>query len=247
MGRPYADGHGCSHENLAFSLPAVFASCRQRKKLTSDAEKTRELNEDAERNREGETRMKLEDYELGGTPLSSSDFEKGKVLTTAWKPHLAYAWDNGVAIGRYLAELKGGRMIARVCNKCHRIMLPPRMFCELCFRPTDEWKYVKDTGKVNTFSVAHINWDASRRGAKEPPLIPAVIEIDGASPGMGIMHMLGEIDPKDIKVGMRVKAVWKAESERKGAITDILYFKPIESATRKRSKRAPKRPVRGQR
>ena len=174
--------------------------------------------------------MKLEEYELGGTPLKSQDIKKGRVLSTSWEPKLEYAWDNGVAIGRYLAELKEGRIIGRKCYRCNRIMIPPRMFCELCFRPTDEWVVLKDTGTVNTFSIVYVNWDASRRKADEPPLIPAVIEIDGASKGMGIMHMLGEVDPEDVHVGMKVKAVWKPREERTGAITDILYFKPLRSA-----------------
>ena len=62
---------------------------------------------------------------------------------------------------------------------------------------------------------------------KEPET-PAVIEIDGASPLHGIMHKLGEVDPQEISIGMRVKAVWKPAEEREGAITDILYFKPIK-------------------
>ncbi len=186
--------------------------------------------------------MKLEDYELGGTALRSADIKRGKVLTTKFKPNLAYAWDNGVAIGRYLAELKSGRIVARTCYKCRRIMIPPRMFCELCFRPTDEWVFLKDTGTINTYSIVHVNWDASRRGPDEPPLIPAVIEIDGASKGMGIMHMLGEVDPKDVSIGMKVKAVWKPEDERTGAITDILYFKPLRARTKAtRAKAKPKR------
>ena len=37
--------------------------------------------------------MDLDKCELGGTHLSSSDFEKCKVLTTEWKPNLGYAWD----------------------------------------------------------------------------------------------------------------------------------------------------------
>jgi uncharacterized OB-fold protein len=192
--------------------------------------------------------MKLEDYELGGTPLKSSDIEKGRVLATSWDPNLAYAWDNGVAIGRYLAELKEGRIIARACHGCRRVMIPPRMFCELCFKPSDEWIYVKDTGTVNTWSIARVNWDASRRGPKEPLLIPAVIEIDGASDGMGIMHMLGEVDPDAIKVGMKVKAVWKKPTDRTGAITDILYFKPIRAAApRRAARKAPKKGPRGKR
>jgi uncharacterized protein len=55
-----------------------------------------------------------------------------------------------------------------------------------------------------------------------------VIEIDGASPLHGIMHKLGEVDPKKVKVGMKVKAVWLPPEERQGAITDIAYFKPVE-------------------
>jgi hypothetical protein len=86
-----------------------------------------------------------------------------------------------------------------------------------------QWVYLQDTGVVNTFSLCYVTWDMMR--VKEP-LIPAVIEIDGASPGMGILHLLSEVDPKEVKIGMRVKAVWKPAEEREGAITDIKYFKP---------------------
>jgi len=65
----------------------------------------------------------------------------------------------------------------------------------------DDWVYLEDTGTVNTFSVCYIRWDASR--AKEP-LLPAVIEMDGASPGVGILHLLDEVDTDNIAIGMRV-------------------------------------------
>jgi uncharacterized OB-fold protein len=100
--------------------------------------------------------MKIENVPVKG--LSSKEFEKA--LKVHWDPELKYNWDNGKAIGRYLHELKKGRIIARVCDKCNRIMLPPRMFCEYCFRPTDRWQYVKDTGVVNTFAVSRIYWNA---------------------------------------------------------------------------------------
>jgi uncharacterized OB-fold protein len=32
---------------------------------------------------------------------------------------------------------------------------------------------------------------------------------------------------QEIKIGMKVKAVWKDPKEREGAITDIRYFKPL--------------------
>ena len=166
-----------------------------------------------------------------GTPLELADFKKGKVFTTTYVPKLRYAWDTGVAIGRYLDELKKGRLIARRCHRCQRTMIPPRMFCERCFRPTDDWVYVKDTGSVNTFSLCYVSWDL--RPLKKPE-IPAVIEIDGASNGMGIMHLLGNLNPKEVHVGMRVRAVWRPEAQRTGSITDILFFEPLRAGKKKK-------------
>lgn len=177
---------------------------------------------------------------LRGTPLHSEDFKKGKVFTNYYVPQLRYAWDTGEAIGRYLAELKNGRLIGRRCHRCRRTMIPPRMFCERCFRPTDEWAYVKDTGTINTFSLCYVSWDV--RPLKRPE-IPAVIEIDGATPGTGIMHVLGNVKPKDVHVGMKVRAVWKPPAERTGSITDIAYFEPVPAAkgTTTRSAKKPAR------
>ncbi|MBI1885990.1 MAG: Zn-ribbon domain-containing OB-fold protein [Chloroflexi bacterium] len=156
-----------------------------------------------------------------GTPLS--DAQLRQVLTVETPPLLRYAWDTGVAVGRFLQELKNGRLIARKCRRCRRILVPPRIFCEECFRRTDEWVYVSDRGRVNTYSVSHIRWDAS---PLKEPVIVAVIEIDGASPGMGILHYLAEIKPEDVRIGMAVEAVWKPAGERTGSILDIRYFRP---------------------
>ncbi|HSV97272.1 MAG TPA: Zn-ribbon domain-containing OB-fold protein [Spirochaetota bacterium] len=166
--------------------------------------------------------MKIDNVPVKG--LSGGEYDKA--LKISWKPELKYAWDNGIAIGKYLRALKEGEILGALCEKCGRIMLPARSFCELCWRPTDEYLPVKDTGKVNTFAICHVNWDASRLGPDEPRHMPAVIEIDGASDGQGIMHLLGNVKPENVKIGMKVKAVWKPEKEREGSITDIKYFEP---------------------
>jgi uncharacterized OB-fold protein len=158
-----------------------------------------------------------------GTPLSQADLDSGKVLSTYWKPKLEYGWDAGVAISRYLAGLKEGRIIGVSCECCRRVVVPPRVVCEWCWEPTDQWVYLEDTGTVNTYSICYIRWDASRA---EEPQIPAVIEIDGADKA-GFLHLLDEVDPEDVEIGMRVQAVWKPAAERIGSITDIKYFKPL--------------------
>lgn len=166
-----------------------------------------------------------------GVALSEKDFAQGKVLYQMDTLKAEYAWDSGIAIGTYLAGLKRGVILGVRCNHCRKIVLPPRVVCEWCFRPMDEYVELPDTGTVNTFSLCYISWDMRQL---TQPEIPAVIHLDGTSelgPASvimgGIMHKLGEVDPKEVHIGMRVQAVWKPEAERQGAITDILYFKPI--------------------
>jgi uncharacterized OB-fold protein len=163
-------------------------------------------------------------YNARATGLTDEEFQKGKVCTTRWTADARYAFDRGIAMGRYLAGLKAGKLVAARCTSCGRTLIPPRAFCELCFRPVDDWVTVKDTGTINTFSLCYVTWDVQR--VKEPQ-IPAVIEIDGASPGLGIMHLIAGIDPSKVRRGMRVRAVWKPAAERTGAITDIAYWKPL--------------------
>ena len=167
-----------------------------------------------------------------GTSLGEKDFDEKKVLFVHDELKADYAWDTGIAIGAYLAALKEGVILGVRCSHCNKVVVPPRAVCEWCFRPMDEYVPLKDTGTVNTFSLCYVTWDVQR--IKEPE-IPAVIHLDGSSELSessvimgGIMHKLGEVDPKKVKIGMRVRAVWKKPKEREGAITDILYFKPIE-------------------
>jgi len=160
-----------------------------------------------------------------GHEITTDELKEGKYLEIVQKFEPRYSWAAGVAISRFLEELKKGRIIGRKCSRCQRTLVPPRMYCEQCYRPTDEWEYVRDTGSINTFSISHVGTDARRL---KSPILVAVVELDGASPGMGILHTLGKVEPSRISIGMKVKAVWKPPGERQGAITDIRYFEPVE-------------------
>lgn len=172
---------------------------------------------------------------LGPTALREKEFRHA-LGAVDFQVDARYAWDTGIAVGRFLAGLKEGKLLARECRQCRRVLVPPRMFCEQCFRPTDRWLEVRDKGRVNTFSICYVAWDMS---PLDEPEIPAVIEIDGASAGIGIMHLLGEVDPDAVTVGMEVEAVWKPKGEREGSILDIRYFRPLDASLRgKRSRRS---------
>ena len=168
--------------------------------------------------------------EFPGTSLTDHALTAGEVLVSMWHVKADYNWDAGIAMGRYLEGLKAGKIFGIRCPECRRTLVPPRSFCELCFRPLDDWVELSDTGRINTYSVSFVNWDASRRSTPE---VPAVVEIDGASPGMAILHLIGEVGEtleqitSRLELGTRVQAVWKPVKEREGAITDIRYFRPI--------------------
>ncbi len=163
-----------------------------------------------------------------GVELSAKEFYE-TVTSVKYRPAAKFAWSAGEAMSRFLAELKEGRLIARTCRHCKRTLFPPRMFCEECFRPTDEWTYVRDTGTIETYSVSYIDLDARRI---EEPIFVGVVSVDGASPKMGIMHYFGEVTPETIRIGMPVKAVWRPPEERTGSVLDIRYWRPLRGGDR---------------
>jgi len=58
------------------------------------------------------------------------------------------------------------------------------------------------------------------------PEIMALIQLDGADSVLA--HRLSEVDPDDLRIGMRVRAVFKPKKEREGSILDIMHFEPVE-------------------
>ena len=165
--------------------------------------------------------MKPED--LAGTPIKSVD----EVPNITDAPDLRYAWDNGFAISTYLDGLKKGKIRGSLDTRTNRMMVPSRPFSEISdLAPVTNYFNLPDTGVVKTFTISHVNWDSSPL-PKGKVNIFAVIALDGINEDMGLVHKLGEVKPKDVKIGMRVKAVWKPESKRTGGILDIKYFAPL--------------------
>ena len=164
--------------------------------------------------------------EVPGIYLRDAELKADDAITFKWRPNAKYVWAAGIAYSRFLDELKKGKIIGRKCRECGRILVPPRMFCDTCFRATDEWVYVTDTGTINTYSISYLDADANRI---KKPILVAVIDLDGATEGIGILHY---VDPKtkleDLHIGMKLQAVWKPEKERIGSVTDIAYWKPIK-------------------
>jgi hypothetical protein len=132
-----------------------------------------------------------------------------------------YTWQAGETASQFLLSLKNEKkFLGKKCDKCTKVLVPPRKVCPYCFVETADWADVSDEGVVETFAV--MRRDTGILPA-EPPFVYAVIKLDGAD--TGLVHILGEVKPEEVKEGLRVKAVFS--EERTGTILDIQHFKPV--------------------
>jgi len=143
-----------------------------------------------------------------------------------WPGHMEtdYIYTLGIAGERFFQEIKkNGRIMGAKCKRCGIVYVPPRICCERCFEKLEEWVKVGSRGMVFTYTVAYINLE----GAKlKQPTIYAMIKIDDTDGGL--IHKLEGVNPEEVKIGMKVEAVFKPKEKREGSINDIKHFKPTK-------------------
>jgi len=146
----------------------------------------------------------------------------------------AKAWRGEIPIrSRYTCGLAGEKFFREImdnarfmgawCSECDYTYVPPTIYCERCFAKLEEWVEVGQEGFVQSFTVLRVALDGSPLAEPE---IMALIQLDGAD--SVLVHRLSEVDPDDLRVGMRVRAVFKPKKEREGSILDIMHFEPVE-------------------
>ena len=137
--------------------------------------------------------------------------------------YIPNTYSAGAVGSRFLIELRDNkRIMGTRCPTCNRVYVPARSVCKDCFGELSEWVEVSHEGTLLTYAVAY---QPNPVQPVEPPIAYGIVQLDGADTGLA--HMLGEVDPAQLKVGMKVKAVFKVEKERVASILDIKYFKPL--------------------
>jgi uncharacterized OB-fold protein len=138
------------------------------------------------------------------------------------KIDVPYRYTAGKIGSRFLLGLRVDRKIMGIrCPTCNRVYCPPKSICTTCFNNLDEWVEVRDQGAVTSYTI--VRGERKAMHPKDPPFVYGIIQLEGSDTGM--LHLLGEIEPENVAIGMRVQAVYK--DERKGSILDIDHFKPI--------------------
>mgnify|MGYP001068512744 CR=1 FL=1 len=147
---------------------------------------------------------------------------KEPIITPGWII-MPYKYSVGTLASKFFIGLRDNKKIIGVkCSKCNLVIVPPRSICSRCFSKLDECVELDSRGTLLTYTVVHYT---SPVQPLEPPFAYGVIQLDGAD--TGFTHILGEVDLENIKIGMRVEAVFN--EKRQGNILDIKYFKPLAS------------------
>ena len=114
---------------------------------------------------------------------------------------------------RFAESMNDGKIIGHKCPSCGKVYVPPKGYCPMCVVETGDKDEVqiKDQGTVASFTILT---PIQYRGQQEKDdYALAQILMDGASGTVGQQRIAG-IPVSEVRMGMRVKAVWTPAEER---------------------------------
>ena len=121
----------------------------------------------------------------------------------------------------FLRALKEGTLLGARSGDNGKVYFPPREADPATGKELVQFVELPDTGTVTTFAIINIPFAGQKI---KPPYVAAYILLDGAD--IPFLHLVTEIDAADVRMGMRVQAVWKPREERDFGIDTIDYFRP---------------------
>ncbi|MGV0744403.1 Zn-ribbon domain-containing OB-fold protein [Mycolicibacterium sp. XJ870] len=125
----------------------------------------------------------------------------------------------------YLRSLQEGKLVgARTTGpngEKGKVYFPAREADPATGQQLTEYVELPDKGTVTTFAIINIPFAGQRI---KPPYVAAYVLLDGAD--IPFLHLVTEIDATEVRMGMRVEAVWKPQEEWGLGIDNISHFRP---------------------
>jgi uncharacterized OB-fold protein len=134
---------------------------------------------------------------------------------------LEYRFTAGRATSRFLTGIAQKRILGQRCPACGKVYVPPRGACPTDGVPTEEEVELAHTGIVTTFCVVNVQFYGQ---VMELPYVSALVLLDGAD--IEIMHLIQEVPADQVRMGMRVEAVWVDDDKLAPTLESIRYFRP---------------------
>jgi uncharacterized OB-fold protein len=131
------------------------------------------------------------------------DGDEAAVSMTVTPVRLHYEHTASPGESAYLRGLAGRRLLGQRCGVCGQVYVPPRGTCPADGVPTREEVELPETGTVTTFCVVNVGYPGQRVA---PPYVAAAVLLDGAD--IAFQHLVLGCDPAEVRMGLRVRAVW---------------------------------------
>jgi uncharacterized OB-fold protein len=141
------------------------------------------------------------------------------MLTTPVRLHYMHSASPEESL--YLRGLAEGKLLGQRCPACDKVYIPPRGACPTDGVPTEEEIELPDRGIVTTFCIVNVPFLGQRIA---PPYVAAYILLDGAD--IAFLHLVLGCAADEVRMGMRVEAVWKPRDQWGTTLENIDHFQP---------------------
>ncbi|WP_229074233.1 Zn-ribbon domain-containing OB-fold protein [Actinoplanes sp. DH11] len=153
-----------------------------------------------------------------GSSAGEAAGEPVRIMVTPIRLH--YRHTTSDEEDHYLRALADGRLIGQRCPACRKVYVPPRV-CPADGVAPGEVVAVSDRGTVTTFCVVNVPFAGQRL---DPPYVVAQVLLDGAD--IPVPHLILGLDAAQVRMGMRVAAVWRDRAQWSATPENIAHFEP---------------------
>ena len=135
---------------------------------------------------------------------------------------MEYTYTAGQATTRFLKGIAERKILGERAPG-GKVYVPSRGADPELGKPTSEQVELSHKGTLTSFCVVNVAFYGQ---GMEIPYTAGLILLDGAA--LPMMCLLQEVDVKDVRIGMRLEAVWVDDADLKPNLESIKYFRPID-------------------
>ncbi len=151
--------------------------------------------------------------------------EQPNIRKVEYSWHIPYKVVMGNVYATFMNGLKEKKLLGKVCKKCKGVHFPAKPFCDICFEECTDWIELDGIATLQTYGVCYVPFP----NLPEPPSIMGILKVGDCI--TNFVHNISGIDvsnqaeiDNNIKIGMKLKPVWK--ENREGHMFDISHFEP---------------------
>ncbi len=159
--------------------------------------------------------------EASARPAGGGLLEDHLVTGVVTPVSLDYVYAASPEESTFYRGLHEGRILGQRCPTCEKVYVPPRSACPTDGTPTEGEIELSGIGTITTFCIVNVPFLGQKI---TPPYVSAYVLLDGAD--IAVLHLILGVPADEVRMGMRVQAVWKPRDEWTYSLENIDHFAP---------------------